>query len=111
MENNTVTPQEGELALLKRYFQTLHGTTDPIRIHAFHELDKKIKAKADSGPLETMLRQAAKWNKEGFGIYNPIQEILEGKKRNDKNVSAVNTLFMDFDQTPVGPALKILDLR
>lgn len=109
MNQNTVTPQEGELALLKQYFQTLHGTTDPIRIYPFHELDKKKKARPIIAPFDEAIRQAVKLNKEGFGIYNPIQEIPEGEKRNDKNISSVNALFMDFDGTPVGPALKELE--
>lgn len=106
MITNTV-PKGGELKLLNEYFETLHRTTDPIRINAFHEL-RKGKPEEIIGPLEKVIRKAAEWNKQGYGIYSPIQEIPADKKRNDGNVEAINTLFMDFDKTPVGPALERL---
>jgi len=108
MQHDTVKPKGGELRLLNEYFETLHGTIDPIRINAFHELRKSEPPKAIIGPLEKVIHTAATWNKKGYGIYSPIQEIPEDKKRSDENVETINTFFMDFDKTPVGPALERL---
>jgi len=108
MQHDTVKPKGGELSLLNEYFETLHKTTNPIRLNAFHELRNSEPPKEIIGPLEKVIRIAAQWNKQGYGIYSPIQEIPADKKRKDKNVESIHTFFMDFDKTPVDPALKKL---
>lgn len=95
-----------EIKPLKLFLKTLHLNAETFRINGYHDSDKNKPPREIIGALEKIILQVASWNKDGYGIFNPIQEIPVNEPRQAKYVTKINTFVLDFDGGDYKKALK-----